>query len=482
MNGAKSSPHPRSVLQSIWGYDRFRDPQEDIIQTLMAGQDALVIMPTGGGKSLCFQVPALIRPGLTLVLSPLVALMENQVQDLRAKKIPAALLHSQLDRSQRKRILSDLERRSLKLLYLSPETLLSPPVWQRLSHPDLPIGLMVLDEAHCLAQWGETFRPTYFRLGAVRDALSSVKSQTFRMNIAAFTATANATVQTTIQSVLRLQTPAVFRLNPYRSNLRLQVQTVWTPHDRRQRLWRFVQQQGRSSGLVYVRTRQESETLAAWLQQRGCQTAAYHAGLGASDRRRIEQAWLGDRLQFVVSTNAFGMGVNKPNVRWIVHFHAPLLLSEYLQEIGRAGRDGKSAVALLLVSESTGWLDGTDRQRWQFFQQQSHQQIQRSRQLLHKIPKAGALADLLQQDADAEYALSLLQTEGQLRWTDPFHYELQPTNLKSGVTRRSSITVNEMIPYIQTRQCRWQYLLQAFDFDHESQTLRCGQCDRCCPK
>ncbi|MEB3294897.1 MAG: RecQ family ATP-dependent DNA helicase, partial [Synechococcales bacterium] len=383
----------RSLLQQFWGYGDFREGQAEIVEALRSGRDALIVMPTGGGKSICFQVPALLQPGLTIVLSPLVALMENQVQELRDRKIPAALLHSQLERSQRQRILQAVEQQRLKLLYLSPETLLSPAVWQLLCQPQVQISCLVLDEAHCLSQWGDSFRPTYFRLGAVRSALLQHKPAGSHITIAAFTATADPTAQATITHILRLQNPQLFKQNPFRPNLAIQIQRVWTPHDRRHQLLQFIQSRKNSvgqpsAGLVYVRSRQDSEDLALWLRQQNYQTAAYHAGLTATERRQIEQNWISDRLQFVVSTNAFGMGVNKPNVRWVVHYHLPLLLSEYVQEIGRAGRDGQPAQVLSLASESTGWLDPADRQRWQFFQQQSQQQRDRAKQLLKKLPNA----------------------------------------------------------------------------------------------
>ncbi|OUC15630.1 MAG: recombinase RecQ [Alkalinema sp. CACIAM 70d] len=467
--------NPHAVLKAIWGYDRFREPQEEIVRSLVQGQDALILMPTGGGKSLCFQIPALLRPGLTLVISPLVALMENQVQELQDQKVPAGLLHSQLSREQRRQVLLRLERRSLKLLYLSPETLLSPPVWERLSHPDLPISSLVLDEAHCVAQWGETFRPAYFRLGAVRDALQAAKSDPTPINVAAFTATANPEAQTTIQTILRLRNPAVFKLNPYRSNLNLQIQWVMTPRGRRKQLWAFIQQQSPAAGLVYVRTRQDSEELAAELQRSGYRTAAYHAGLAAQERRKIEQAWLTDHLQFVVCTNAFGMGVNKPNVRWVAHFHAPLLLSEYIQEVGRAGRDGKTATALLLASEPTGWLDGSDRQRWQFFQQQLDKQADQAKRLLKHIPSEGSAPDLFQQYPQADVALSILQAAGGVHWRDPFHYQLTDQRSFKSV---SSQKQPEIAAYLKTKECRWKFLLTAFGFT-QPENWRCGHCDRC---
>ena len=471
-------PDARSLLQRLWGYNDFRPPQAEIIQTLRQGRDALILMPTGGGKSICFQLPALLQPGLTLVVSPLVALMENQVQELRSRAIPAALLHSQLPRSERQQSLTALAQGQLRLLYLSPETLLSPPVWERLCQPTVAIAQIILDEAHCLAQWGDSFRPAYFRLGAVRPALLQHKSAGTRITLAAFTATADPAAQHLICRILQLQDPVLIRANPYRANLRLQIQTVFTPHSRRQRLLNFVQQHGQQAGLVYVRTRKDSEALAEWLQQQSYAVAAYHAGLSASNRRTIEQAWLDDQLQFVVSTNAFGMGINKPNVRWIAHFHAPLLLSEYVQEIGRAGRDGQPATALMVVSEPTGLLDPTDRQRWRYFQQQARVQQQQAQQLIRRLPPSGPLQTVKAQTPTADLALAILQRNGALTWRDPFHYELTPAQTPIAPCHPSQGTIGD---FLKARHCRWAFLLESFGFADDAQGWRCGHCDRCEP-
>ncbi|WP_338038835.1 DEAD/DEAH box helicase [Neosynechococcus sphagnicola] len=215
----------RARFQAIWGYSDFRPPQGEIVRCLLSQQDTLVILPTGGGKSVCFQLPALMQSGLTLVVSPLVALMENQIQELRQRKLPAALLHSELSAAARKQVYGALQRQQLRLLYLSPETLLSQPVWERLCQPDLVIHGLILDEAHCLVHWGDSFRPTYRRLGAVRPALLAHKPPGTQLAIAAFTATADPTVQQTIQQILGIEAAAVFRLSPYRNNLYLQVKT-----------------------------------------------------------------------------------------------------------------------------------------------------------------------------------------------------------------------------------------------------------------
>ncbi len=429
---------PHQVLKSIWGFDEFRTSQESIIQTLCDQNDALIVMSTGGGKSICFQVPGLVLPGLTIVISPLVALMENQVQALVSKGVPAALLHSQLDRSQRQKISYAIENQRLKLLYLSPETLLSQGVMARLLNPELKISSLILDEAHCLVQWGDTFRPVYQQLGTVRDRLLAARPKGTNINIAAFTATANPLEQATIIRSLNLNNPIQFIEVPYRSNLILKKQRVWTPRDRRQKLLKFIQSQNQTSGIVYVRTRNDSEELEKWLRSQTIRAASYHAGLITSKKRDIEKDWMENRVSCVVATSAFGMGVDKPDVRWVVQYQPPLWLSEYVQEIGRAGRDGAQAIGLTLVSERSGFLDPLDSITWRHSIQSMHQKLK-----------------------------TRWSTTDRRSSADTAHLEL----LKS-IPKRS-----EVERYINNRGCRWNYI-QNF-FGNLNLIKPCGHCDRC---
>jgi len=468
----------RNALKTIWGYDDFRPPQGEIVRSLMAGQDALIVLPTGGGKSICFQLPALLKTGLTLVVSPLVALMENQVQELRDRRLPAALIHSQLSPRQRRQTLQQLQDNRLRLLYLSPETLLSKPVWNVISKPEISINGLILDEAHCLVQWGDTFRPAYRRLGAVRPALLKNKPPGSKIAIAAFTATADPRAQQTIKTVLQLQKPRPFLLSPYRSNLHVKIQRVWTPMGRRKHLLNFIRDRQRKAGLVYVRTRKDSEELADWLQEEGYKTAPYHAGLDSEQRRAIESDWLGGKLTFVVCTSAFGMGINKPDVRWVAHFQPPLLLSEYIQEIGRGGRDGKPAEALTLLCEPTGFLYPEDKQRQQFLQDNLRKQTQQAKQSIKKLPERGNLDTVSAQFSQSAIALSLLHAAGKLTWIDPFNYKI--TDDKLSLSEDSNaIAIRQMNEYFRTRDCRWKFLLEGFGFEKEAKSFRCGHCDNC---
>lgn len=464
-------------FQRIWGYPDFRPPQGDIVKALLERRDVLVVLPTGGGKSVCFQLPALLQTGLTLVVSPLVALMENQVQELREKSLPAAALHSQMPPPLRRQTLQAIEAQRLRLLYVSPETLLSPPVWERLCNPKLVLNGLILDEAHCLVQWGETFRPAYRRLGAVRAALISHRTNPAPIPIAAFTATADPQAQQTLRDVLGLQSPKVIRLNPHRPNLDLAVKSVFSTGQRKGVVRRYLQQRPGQAGLIYVRTRRDSEALALELGQH-YRTAPYHAGLDGAQRRQVEADWMANRIQFVVCTSAFGMGVNKPDTRWVVHYQAPCTITEYVQEVGRAGRDGATAEALTLVSEPTGWLDPGDRQRAKFFESQTQTLQQKAQGLVSQIPKTGDVRDISQRFDHGAISLSWLHSVGQLEWVDPFQYQLAAKPPSSSPLQVAAS--QQMHQFLHGRQCRWQALLIAFGFRTEAQRLgHCGHCDNC---
>ncbi|WRH65872.1 MAG: RecQ family ATP-dependent DNA helicase [Planktothrix sp. GU0601_MAG3] len=468
----------KASFKKIWGYDDFRPPQGEIIKSLLDKKDALIVMPTGGGKSICFQLPALLQTGLTLIISPLVALMENQVQELQDLRLPAALIHSQLMPQQRRKTLGLVEKNQLRLLYLSPETLLSSPVWNVISQPTVKINGLILDEAHCLVQWGDTFRPAYRRLGAIRSTLLKLKPPGTKIAIAAFTATADPDAQVTIKRVLQLQKPQQFLLSPYRSNLELNIKIVWTPRGRQQQLIQFIQPRKHQTGLIYARTRKDCEQLAQWLQTEKYSTVAYHAGLSSEERRKIEKDWLQEKIKFVVCSSAFGMGINKSNVRWVCHFQAPFLLSEYIQEVGRAGRDGKPAIALTIISEPTGFFYPEDKQRQKYLIENLEKQYQSANQLIKKLPATGNIETLSEQFKNSAIALSILHAQGKLIWRNPFDYEIisKPTKLHQDQNIKA---IQQMNQYLKTRDCRWKFLLQSFGFNLENQFSGCGHCDRC---
>lgn len=477
---AKESKQWESIqktFQTVWGYSDLRPSQREIVSSLLEGRDSLAIMATGGGKSICFQLPAILENGLTIVISPLLALMEDQVKDLRSRQLPAACLHSNLSQSERRQVIQNLP--SLRLLYISPETLLSLPVWDKLSDRHLKITGLMLDEAHCLVQWGDSFRPSYRRLGAVRSALMAKKSEAHPpISLAAFTATADRDTTAELQTCLQMQNPKIVRTSPYRPHLSLQVAIAWTPAGRKSRTLKFIRDRKGQSGLIYVRSRRDAEMLADWLQENSFKTAAYHAGLSPHERRHIEQQWLTNQYTFVICTSAFGLGINKPDTRWVLHFHPPLTLSEYIQEIGRAGRDDKPAEALMLVSEPTGLLDDGDRQRVNFFLQQQQQIQQKAMTLLPKLPRRSNFAEVSKLYPEAAIALGLLHRAGKLIWHTPFDYEIlglpkELSNLKQQTREQEAIA--QMQAYIRVKskhgQERWAFLLDKFGFEQESKLL-----------
>ena len=343
--------------------------------------------------------------------------------------------------------------------------------------PHVQLNALILDEAHCLTQWGDSFRPTYRRLGPVRSTLLKHRPAGTRIAIAAFTATADSYTQETLCKVLRLQSPQVVRLNPYRNNLQLQIQTVWSPRGRKNALLKFVQQQGNQSGLIYARTRRGTEALTQWFRQKGYVVKAYHGGLVAAQRRLIESEWINNDCQFVVCTSAFGMGINKPDCRFVAHYEVPNLISEYVQEVGRGGRDGKSATALALVSEPTGLFSPEDKQRWRFFEQKAQLMERSAIQLIQQIPPKGSIDEVVAHFIEGAQALALLHRNVQLYWRDPFTYELQK-NRK--IKPFKPVSASEIMRrYLFTKQCRWQFLLSEFGFEREARKMRCGTCDRC---
>lgn len=466
----------RARFKQVWGYDDFRPPQGEIIANLLAGRDSLVVLATGSGKSICFQLPAILQSGLTVVVSPLLSLIEDQVQDLRRRHLAVAALHSNLHQGERRQVLAAISR--LQLLYVSPETLLSKPLWEKLTAPDLNIVGMMIDEAHCLSQWGDTFRPDYRRLGAVRSALLSHKTSKSKLAIAAFTATADPKTQADLKSCLQLQQPQVVKTSPYRAHLSLNVAIAWTMAGRREQTLKFIQSYRGKSGLIYMRSRRESEAIAAWLCRESYHTCAYHGGLPSDERRRIERQWQSGALPFVVATSAFGLGVNKPDVRFVLHFQAPLTLAEYIQEVGRAGRDGKYAKALMFIS--SGILDDSDRRRQEFFLTEQQKLHQGAKLLIPQLPKQGQYNDVVQNFPNAAIALGLLHSMGLLVWHSPFEYEILSGNFN--LPKFDRHILDQMAEYSHTKGCRWAFLMGAFGFSQEAKGLRCGICDRCLKK
>jgi ATP-dependent DNA helicase RecQ len=330
----------REKLKSAFGYPAFRPGQEPAIEAILGGRDTLVVLPTGGGKSLCFQVPALILEGLTVVVSPLISLMKDQVDALEARGLPAAFINSSLTSSQVSQRLGRATRGELKLLYLAPERFDYGNIADRLRQ--MGVALLAVDEAHCISQWGHDFRPSYLRVRDVRERLGSPPT-------IALTATATPEVRDDIALQLRLRDPKVVITGFDRTNLTYHVLPAQNDADKDAQLVQTLRTR-EGLAIVYAATRKSVDRLSSMLERQGIPSAAYHAGLDDQHRRDVQEDFMSERVRVIVATNAFGMGIDKPNVRVVVHHSMPGTLEAYYQEAGRAGRDGNHSDVFLMHS------------------------------------------------------------------------------------------------------------------------------------
>ena len=404
---------PHSILKKVFGYDSFRPGQEQIVQRLLAGQDVLAVMPTGAGKSLCYQVPALLLPGITLVVSPLVSLMKDQVGALVQAGVPAAFLNNSLTDNQKALMLHRAREGWYKIIYVAPERL-EMPGFQRFAQ-EQPISMVTVDEAHCISQWGQDFRPSYLRVKDFVDTLPS------RPVMGAFTATATARVRDDIRNSLALQSPYEVITSFDRPNLYFATQRS-LPSEKPLRLLELVLQEGDHAGIVYCSTTRQVDETTRLLQSRGIRAAAYHAKLDPDTRRRNQDDFLYDRVQVMVATNAFGMGIDKPNVRFVIHYNMPKDLESYYQEAGRAGRDGQPARCTLLYS-------GTDVRTIRFF---------------------------IDKELEADNGL--------------------PADVKAEAARKAEERLKHMTFYSTTPRCLRGFLLEYFG---QAAPRQCGNCSSC---
>ena len=329
----------QETLKHYFGHDTFRPLQEEIVDAILNKEDVLMILPTGGGKSLCYQLPSLLMEGITIVVSPLLALMHDQVVALKENDIPAAMLSSMQTLEQSQDIEQQLRNGEVKLLYVAPERLTNA-YFLNLLH-QLPINFFVIDEAHCVSEWGHEFRENYRRLSLLKEQFSTT-------SIAAFTATATNAVEQDIATNLGLQNPKRVRGSLFRENL-----TIHARHrikDGRQQLLEFLKLHTDESGIIYTLSRKSTENIATFLQGKGIEAKAYHAGLPTEQKNTTYADFVADRVQIVVATIAFGMGIDKSNIRFVVHMTLPKTIENFYQEIGRAGRDGEESETLLLYS------------------------------------------------------------------------------------------------------------------------------------
>ncbi|MBP3413239.1 MAG: RecQ family ATP-dependent DNA helicase, partial [Oscillospiraceae bacterium] len=332
---------PKYILKKYFGYDAFRPGQEELIHGILSGRDALGIMPTGGGKSLCYQVPALVLPGITLVVSPLISLMQDQVLSLKAAGVSAAYINSSLSGAQMKAVYRNLLSGQYKIVYIAPERLDYGGFGELAAK--LQISLLAVDEAHCISQWGQDFRPSYLRI------LNFVEQLPVRPVLAAFTATATRQVQEDIERILMLRDPVRVVTGFDRRNLYFEVRQ---PKQKQTELLKILSQRKNQSGIIYFSTRKKVEELCEYLCSVGYSATRYHAGLEEAERRQNQDDFIHDNCLIMVATNAFGMGIDKSNVSFVIHYNMPQSLEAYYQEAGRAGRDGTKADCILLFSGS----------------------------------------------------------------------------------------------------------------------------------
>jgi len=326
------------TLKKYFGYDSFRDQQQEIVTSVLSKNDNLVIMPTGGGKSICFQLPALLFEGLTLVISPLIALMKDQVDGLNANGIAASYYNSSQESTEHEEIFNKITKRELKLLYVAPESLF---LLENILNEEF-ISCIAIDEAHCISSWGHDFRPSYQKLGFLKNSLPNIP-------IIALTATADKATRADIMEQLNIPNANQFIASFDRKNIELEVRPA---NDRITQIIKFIKKQPNESGIIYCLSRKGTEQTANKLKQNGIDAAAYHAGLNFVERSKTQEDFIFDKMKVVCATIAFGMGIDKSNVRWVIHYNMPKNIEGYYQEIGRCGRDGLDANALLFHSYS----------------------------------------------------------------------------------------------------------------------------------
>jgi ATP-dependent DNA helicase RecQ len=479
---------PQPALEKYFGFREFREPQGEVISGILNGQDVFVVMPTGGGKSLCYQLPAILRDGVTVVVSPLVALMKDQVDALVGRGLSATLINSTISAGEQQQRIRRMRDGEFKLVYIAPERFRSRSFLQALGQ--ITIGLFAIDEAHCISQWGHDFRPDYFRLGSVLEELG-------RPQVAAFTATATPEVRTDIVKRLGLENPSVFVAGFARPNLRFIVTETEGESEKYNRLRALIQRY--RTGIVYCATRKRVDLVSGELKSWGIRVVSYHGGIDDAAREEAQNQFTQNNCDVAVATNAFGMGIDRADIRFVVHFEIPGSLEAYYQEAGRAGRDGEPAECELLFNYA-------DTRVQDFFINGSNPSVETIRNVYlllrnmaneegeveRSIHDLAARLDQESNEMAVHSAIIILDRHGvidrydipgkRIRGTRLLQGNLQPFQLPIDIAglrekeKRDRAKLKAVVDYAYGRECRQKIILRYFG---DSDFLACGACDRC---